>query len=175
MKFIKIVIATCLLAVSLLSLAPSTFACSCLPPGTPSEELASHDAVFAGKVLNIKEKGEEIEVTIEVSEAWKGMTNKETTVYTPSNSAACGVNFETNIEYIIYANNDNGELHTNLCSRTAELAFAQEDVAELGEGTPLNSLSAKDNEGNFTTNFGISMLVLIGLGSFWFVSKRKKK
>lgn len=175
MKFAKMFIATCLLVVSFLSLAPSTFACSCLPPGSPSEELASHDAVFSGKVLDIKEKGEEIEVTVEVIEAWKGINSKETTIYTPSNSAACGVNFETNIEYIIYANNDNGEFHTNLCSRTAELAYAQEDVAELGEGNPLSSLSAKDNEDNFTTNFGISMLVLIGLGSFWFVSKRKKK
>ena len=172
MKTIKILLATFMLAISFLSLVPTSFACSCLPPSAPKDELKTSDAVFAGKVIDIQQKANFFEVTIDVQQAWKGIKNKETTIYTSKDSASCGVNFTKDVEYIIYAHNQSGELHTSLCSRTAELTNAQQDLDELGKGTIPTEPSKTENE-HFTTNLSISILVIIGLSSLLMISRRK--
>ncbi|WP_339147583.1 MULTISPECIES: hypothetical protein [unclassified Sutcliffiella] len=121
---------------SFTSLSSTGFACSCLPPGTPQEELAKMDAVFTGKVLDVKEKfNSTTQVKLSVTETWKGVSTKEVVIYTAMDSAACGVYFEKDKEYLVYAHLEDGEYTTYLCSRTAELLHAQSDLKELGEGT----------------------------------------
>ncbi|NLP52292.1 hypothetical protein [Bacillus sp. RO1] len=137
MKLFKVAVLSFLLTIlSLPFYSPTGYACSCLPPGTPQEELAKMDAVFTGKVLEVEEKFNSTkEVKLNVTETWKGVETKEVVIYTAMDSAACGVNFEKNKDYLVYAHLEDGEYTTYLCSRTAELPQAQTDLKELGEGT----------------------------------------
>jgi hypothetical protein len=116
---------------------PAAARCSCVPPGPPREALAQAEAVFAGRVVSVGEQrgGDPdqpyLEVRIVPDRRWKGAAADTVTVRTPPNSAVCGVAFETGREYLVYAEGGGG-LRVFLCSRTAALADAGEDLAALG-------------------------------------------
>ncbi len=119
------------------------YACSCLPPGTPQEELGRSDAVFAGKVVALSGRvdagaAESVDVTFEVSRVWKGAESRTVLLKTPGSSASCGFNFEQGQEYVVYASQQEGNLTAGLCSRTQLLASAADDLAALGTGTTLS-------------------------------------
>ena len=123
---------------SLMALAPgAAVACRCLPPPAPKVALERATAVFAGKVTAVAEKGQQKQVTFEVSRSWKGIASDTVIVTTASHSATCGYNFEAQKEYLVYGSKgENAEfLSTNICTRTRPLAQAKDDLAELGEGT----------------------------------------
>ena len=125
-------------------------ACSCLPPGPPKSELDRSEAVFAGKVMRIRRKNSEVRVKFKVMTSWKGEVNKKQVITTQINSAACGYSFERGQQYLVYASKlGSNLLSTNICSRTKLLANAQEDVSELGEGSPVEGrLRKKETEDN---------------------------
>jgi hypothetical protein len=125
------------------------FACSCIAPGPPEEALASSTAVFAGKVTEIVAPAnlggaEPMRVTFEVSQGWKGAEQKTIVVHTSGSSASCGFEFAQGQEYLVYASESEGTLQTGLCSRTAQLAMAGDDLAVLGEGTVPTGAPAVD-------------------------------
>ena len=67
----------------------SAFACSCVEPGTPLEQLEWADAVFAGKVIDVDAPGglvistaDPVKVTFDVSKVWKGSDDKTLVVTT---------------------------------------------------------------------------------------------
>ncbi|WP_053073748.1 hypothetical protein [Bacillus sp. LL01] len=159
MKLCKVVVISFLLTIlSFTFFSPTGSACSCLPPGTPQEELKKMDAVFSGKVVNVKEKfNSTTEVKLTVKESWKGVSTKEVVIYTAMDSAACGVYFEKDKEYLVYAHLEDGEYTTYLCSRTAELSQAQSDLQELGEGT-VPTEEPKDSASFSTQNTFIGTL-----------------
>jgi hypothetical protein len=114
-------------------------ACSCLPAKGVAQELEQSNAVFSGKVIKIKSHRQaenifaSVEVIFNVQKAWKGVKKKTISVFTSSNSAACGYSFRKNQTYLVYANgNDEGKLSTSICSRTKSLKDAREDLRELG-------------------------------------------
>ncbi len=125
---------------------PSTgHACSCVQPPAVQQALADADAVFVGKVTNIKEpkpdalgtisSADPVAVTFQVSQIWKGITDKQVTITTALDSAGCGFEFAADKEYIVYAyQNDAKVLETTICTRTSELTAAGEDLAALGKG-----------------------------------------
>ncbi len=125
----------------LLLLAPRPCAaCSCEgPPGAPMEELASHDAVLAGRVVEIVEPAdftaqESLLVTFAVSSVWKGDVQQITTVSTAPNGAQCGYPFELGDQYLVYGYSSVDGLHAGLCSlRTNILSAATEDTQQLGD------------------------------------------
>jgi serpin B len=121
--------------------APPVYACSCMPPGAPRAEMAQAAAVFAGRVTDVKAPGgliissaDPTTVTFAVSHVWKGPEESVLVVKTARDSASCGFPFQTGQEYLVYAFDTGAELTTHLCSRTAFLADAREDLAALGEG-----------------------------------------
>lgn len=119
--------------------AGSALACSCVQPPAPEEALSQASAVFSGKVIakdidNALGGFEQIATTLQVDQAWKGVEQAHVVLHTASNSAACGVNLEIGSEYLVYATENEGQLHTSLCSRTAPLENAQEDLDALGAG-----------------------------------------
>ena len=122
------------------SLSPA-LACSCGPSPDPKVALEGATAVFAGKVIAIEEEEHEqdvkLQIKIDVSKCWKGVTSTTVIVTTRHSTAACGYPFEISKEYLVYAQSVKGQeyLQTNFCSRTQELADAKEDLAELGEGS----------------------------------------
>ena len=114
-------------------------ACSCIAPPPPKKAMEQAHSVFSGKVTKVEKAGEEeLAVTLELAATWKGAAGKELTLYTPNQSAACGYNFEKGKSYLVYANQiKRGEekvLETNICTRTALLADAKDDLKALGAG-----------------------------------------
>ncbi len=121
----------------------SAYACSCVIPGPPDEELANSSAVFAGKVINLAEpfagfgpvsSADPIKVTFQVDKVWKGSVSQTTIISTARSGASCGYTFEKGGEYIVYAYGTENDLSVSLCSRTQSLNTAEDDLAVLGAG-----------------------------------------
>jgi hypothetical protein len=121
-----------------------SYACSCVPPGSPSEALAKSTVVFAGKVVSIR--GFEVPasgivstadlgtIELRVSTVWKGPVQETMFVTTVRDGAGCGFTFTEGQEYVVYSRSDATPPEVSLCSRTRLASNAQEDFAALGEG-----------------------------------------
>lgn len=111
-------------------------ACSCVPPPPPLEALEQAEAVFAGTAVAIRLEegafGNEYVVRFQVDHRFKGPEHGEITIRTADNSAACGYYFREGKEYLIYAHRGDDGLRVSLCSRTARLVDAKEDLKALG-------------------------------------------
>ena len=137
-----VLLAAVVVLVALPSAPASLSACTCAPPGPPQQELERADAVFSGKVESIQpaprpeddpQWPSRLEVTLRLRAVWKGVPEGErVTVFTASQSAACGFGFEKGKKYLVYAYDAGGELTATLCSRTSLLKRADEDLAGLG-------------------------------------------
>ncbi len=102
------------------------------------------NAVFEGRVTRIQQ-GEPLEVTLMVVRTWKGADSEEVVVQTPSNSAACGVSFEQDHSYLVYATTEGEELFASLCGGTARVEDSQEALDQLGAGvTPVDPEPANE-------------------------------
>lgn len=121
----------------------SSYACSCIEPGTAVEELERSDFVFSGKVIEIrdpkadaaeKSSADLLELHFDVSHTWKGVDETEILIYTERDSASCGFNFTIDNEYLVYGNENDGKKSVSLCSKTTLLANAADDLTALGDG-----------------------------------------
>lgn len=117
------------------------YACSCVAPGTPQQELAQADAVFGATVTAVEAGpptalGDSRRVHFAVARVWKGALGAQTTVLTAASSASCGYEFQPGGEYLVYARLVEGQLQVSLCSRTQPAANAGADLAVLGMGQP---------------------------------------
>lgn len=136
-----------LLIVTFLLLNTDTsFACTCVGSQPVTQSLAQAMAVFSGKVVEIKRVKREskpgqqinlrnVEVVFAVNTLWKGANQKVISVFTSSQSTACGYGFKEGRTYLVYAHGDAHEkLSTSICTRTRRLKDAREDLKELGSG-----------------------------------------
>lgn len=115
-------------------------ACSCADL-TPEQAAAQADAIFEGRVQRVERQGGERVAQLRVTRAWKGVTTEEVTVRTADSSAACGVSFEPDTYWLVYAEERAGGLRTGLCTRTRPADDAEADLAALGAGvTPVDPL-----------------------------------
>ena len=125
-----------------------THACSCVQPGTPSEELAKSTLVFAGKVLSVAQPRPPLgierlstygprTVEFEMRTLWKGDWAHTLTLETAMSGASCGYSFINGQEYIVYSRDGR---NVSLCSRTQVLGAATADLAELGEGSVVEAI-----------------------------------
>lgn len=122
-----------------------TYACSCMQPGPPAEASAGAVAVFAGTVNSISPANPAtgaVLVTFDVQQTWKGPEGPQLTIVTSDNSASCGYAFAQGEEYLVYGYAQEGQISTGLCSRTAPLASAGEDLAFLGAGAAVEQPAA---------------------------------
>ena len=132
----------------LASPAPS-YGCSCIVPGTPSEELEKSAAVFTGKVLSIEKNqrlkipvvssddptdiARKLKVNFQVDRVWKGYASETMSLGTAQYGASCGFTFVEGGEYLVYSRDG---ATVSLCSRTKLISDAQEDLDALGAGNP---------------------------------------
>jgi hypothetical protein len=118
--------------------AADSDACSCAPNPPPKQAMERAAAVFTAKVVKINDDdGGKFtrNVTLEVIKTWKGTNARSVTVVTAKDGAACGYGFEVGKTYIVYCHGDAaGTLPVGLCSRTAPIERAGDDLKELGEG-----------------------------------------
>ena len=129
------------------------YACSCLAPGSPSEELAESAAVFLGKVVSVRTidrvdgnwKRQDTLVEFSVRIVWQGPIWHTISLTTPWSETTCGYTFAEGVEYVVYSHNG---ASVSLCSRTRPLARAATDLAELGKGhEPAPNIPAATNRG----------------------------
>ncbi len=107
-------------------------ACSCMVPPPAEEALKEADAVFVGQVLGGEAKDRmTLEVRLAVERRWKGAESEEITVRTATSGAACGFSFTEGERYLVYGYEHEGVLQVSLCSRTAPLDRAEEDIEAL--------------------------------------------
>ena len=126
------------LALASLAQTSEVRACSCMQL-SPSEGLSSSHAVFTGEVTDIDAKpGDPIwwarNHPPREAAAWKGDPEREIKVHTAGSSAACGYTFVRGETYLVYAVRDDADpMRVSLCSRTAPVANAKEDLRFLGK------------------------------------------
>ena len=133
-----------------LCVAPSIAqACSCKAPPAPKIALEQSAAVFVGRVTSVEHSNNSNTFQFAVSKKWKGVAGAVATVASNDNSAACGIVFDRDRDYLVYAfkNEGDDQLQTNLCTRTKRVTDAAADLAELGE--PMTDAPAK-NASSFT-------------------------
>ncbi len=164
--------------ISLFNFSPtSSYACSCVQPGSVEEEMNRSSAVFSGEVIEmvetnqnmfIQSSADPIAVRFKVEEWWKGHAQSEVVVHTAESSASCGFEFALNQEYLVYAQESDGQLKVSLCSKTAPLASAGNDLDELGVGEkPTEQVSLDLKKQGNTTNMMQVFIVFLVVVSLW--------
>ncbi len=147
----RLILGMALLGIWLSASAEPSYACVCMPQGSPADELADSHSVFRGVVASIsvveREDGswnsaDPATVEFLVSEVWKGPTSRTRTLKTARSGDSCGFEFEFDAEYIVYT--DDGGSFVSLCSRTHNLApgFYRVDYNDLEELGPGQALTA---------------------------------
>lgn len=122
-------------------------ACSC-PAGLPMlDAIAGATAIFSGKVDQVSwtpapsvSTAGRVAVTVDVLQVWKGPSSERLIV---NMADVCSFPFAEDKEYLIFANEQDGELHTSLCSRNQALDLASREIGTLdalfGPGSPARS------------------------------------
>ena len=178
-KYLQLLLTFCFMLGVLMVTTPSIgYACSCVIPPPPDQALQQAEAVFAGKVIGVKENSQKYQksVLFEVTSTWKGVTQTQVELTTPLNSAACGYEFKEGQEYLVYANQgEANQLETNLCTRTTEFSSAEEDLSVLGEGTqPTTEVKNEGVSKPVNVYPWISGFVVVGIVAF-FVWRRYRR
>ena len=125
--------------------ASSAHPCTCASV-SPERQIKASDAVFSGEVVGIDEndllQGAGLslgKVTFDVRDAWKGASGNSIVVYGYGLEASCGIEFENDGSYLVYAHRSNGDagkpLETSLCEGTKPLSDAETDLRVLGSPT----------------------------------------
>lgn len=128
-------------------------ACSCISLDESLETqvqraLKAADAVFAGEVINVSEQGKRKSVEMNLITLWKGELTGKVNIFTPTDSAACGIDFTVGEKYLVYASVDannpsDQRLNAWLCSRTRSLSKRQADIPYLGKEKKIGKSSPK--------------------------------
>ena len=166
--------ASAMIALVLL-LSARASACSCIGQ-SPAEALSSADALFAGKVLNVATVqprtalGDQ-QVQLRVRRSWKGRFGGVAVVITPTDG--CAYAFTRGEYYLVYAyRSKDGQLRTNMCTRTETLSRAGEDLAALGEPDLLTSLRREEQLELFA-RVGVIAACSLALAAIFVLRRRR--
>ncbi|WP_181347609.1 hypothetical protein [Thalassobacillus sp. CUG 92003] len=174
-----------LIYIAFAALPSPVSACSCTEPPPAQTAYKTNDAVFSGKIVKIEKEDssgglqsslDPVKVLVEVDETWKNASESQQIVATAESSASCGFPFEEGEEYLIYANEHDGELKTDLCSRTTSLDSAEGDMRILGDGErPDEEVNLEDSLGPSRFPYVIGGIVILVLGLFIYKRKRRAR
>ena len=133
-------------AFSLLVNAESTGVCECNESKSTDERLNKASAVFLGRVVRMRFENwpldinsadvppdEPLTVEFTVRTVWKGEVSENMRL-TTVRSVGCGYRFNMHLDYLVFADGEQGALEVRACSHTKLTAEAQEDLDALGEG-----------------------------------------
>lgn len=123
-----------------------SYACSCANEPDPNQALEQAKAVFAGKVVEVKQEVTDIEgflqkknaVLFDVERTWKGISQTQVIVNTNfGGEDSCGNEYKVGQTYLVFANNyDNkNTLQTSICSLTKIFSSANIELNKIGEGS----------------------------------------
>jgi hypothetical protein len=133
-------------SVLLLFCTPGVFACSCAQNNSVCATYWDAKLLFRGRVTSMTFIPDQpppqvmvngkletlivpgrLEVHFTVLEKLRGETGSETMIQTPSQSSACGVDFQEGAEYLVFGSEGQGGWWTNKCTRTHEIVNAEDD------------------------------------------------
>ena len=180
---INVILLICLLvSIMTISIPSNAYACSCVEPKSVQDELSRSEAVFSGRVIEVKEERTNRylsnAVLFEISEIWKGGSESQIIIRTGSGGGDCGIQFKEGEDYLVYAKSssmygDREELVTIICDRTSVLAQAEEDLTILGEGkAPTNQVDLtrelnRISSDIWMTVLGIGLLIIVVAFLVW--------
>ncbi len=120
-----------------------SFACVCVGPESPKENLEWADAVFSGKVISAKEGV----YTFEVERVWKGVSESQVIVKDFSFGSDCGFNFQLNEQYVIFAYTGKTEkvLTVDPCTWNQRLKNAKKIFRSIGKGKLLADVEKRQS------------------------------
>lgn len=104
--------------------ASSALACSCIPARPDPKAITDAAAVFSGTMVeaDVAEPGFSPGTwTFEVDAVYKGDIAETQAVTSHTQSAACGLEFEEQKRYVVFAYEEAGDLQTNSCTNTRPL------------------------------------------------------
>jgi protocatechuate 3,4-dioxygenase beta subunit len=121
-----------------LSAASPSAACSCVGPIPVCSVYWSTSVLFLGHVIRVEHvydepPGETIGpgqylAHFAVTKSYRGTLGEQVVVHTADQGSACGLGFQEGHDYLIYGYTaSNGDLSTNHCTRTHEVADQAED------------------------------------------------
>lgn len=132
---------------SLLILIPfdSVNACSCMRAGPPCDYYAEASAIFLGRVVGSAERKSHTDrdgnktvydvgtIRFLIQESFKGVAGHEVEIHSGKGGGDCGYWFVRNESYVVYAyeSSEDKKLWTNICTRTAHVSEASEDLEYL--------------------------------------------
>lgn len=136
MKLIlRVLLPLCLLTSLLLFDTARVAACTCVGNMPLITSVTYADAILTGTVTT---QGEGVTLeqgvyatpfVIKVTKVWKGVNQSTVTIAT--GNSTCAYSFAVGKEYLIFANRENGQLYTSLCSGNQLLETAERDIALL--------------------------------------------
>jgi len=138
-RVLRLSLAAFAASLALAALKPQTAAaCSCMQQ-TQEDAAQNAVAIFEGRVTRIENPSGQPKVHFQVVRSFKGSSQESLAASTANSSASCGYGFEEGKSYLVYASQEEGALWVSLCSRTALIADASEDLGKLGLGvTPFD-------------------------------------
>jgi len=115
----------------LLAAPASARACSCAGRATPAQAVASADVVFEGRVLAtgfVVYEGQRTRLAVTRTHAGDLPARVEVTA-----AKVCSLGFRAGERWLVYASRDSdGGLSTSMCTRSAPLELAIDDLAFFG-------------------------------------------
>ena len=157
-----------------------TFACSCLMNESPNISTEKATSVFIWKVTKIEESSivnnlmdyRKNYVTFNVSSNIKWISDNEITIFTAKDSATCWYNFEEEKEYIVYTYWDENKQEVSLCSRTALLTDANEDLEILKDKiVNIETSSETETKKSYTETFISIFIIFISIFTIVFITR----
>lgn len=116
--------------------ATKAFSCSCIESITIAEEFENSTAVFTATVINREVSDSSLGAyvyTLKVLQTWKGTIKENVTTY-QLNSAACGVYYELDSSYLIFAYSNTSEnISTTSCNINMPVSAITNEIEELNE------------------------------------------
>jgi hypothetical protein len=92
--------------------------------------------VFVGTAVAIDRTNELVLVTFRVQTHGKNSARDLVTITTGPGESSCGYPFEVGRQYFVYARAIGDRFETDLCHRTAPIAWALDDLRELRKRAP---------------------------------------
>jgi hypothetical protein len=184
-RFVSVLLLLSIVTAGLIAFPNSkVYACSCVS-GDAKEKLERSKVVFIGKVKDKGgtkkfQHGRLREYTFEVDRAWKGVNDKQITIYSyDGSSASCGFEFIKNQTYLVYSYQGSDNLiETNLCSGNLLLSQADDELKQLGTGTiieqNLDTVTIKErNSFNLILFSGATLFIVIVVLLIWRNKRRR--
>lgn len=153
------------------------FACDCYIPQDALEGLEASDAVFTGRVIDIKKTtingSAHDAVYMAVDEIWKGIKESHIVVYTSWSS--CQFEFTDGEQYLLYSYQHGDKHFVMNCGRSTTIANGAEDIKLLGAGSTPSIKVERASDSNTWQWYTLIIVSVLALGAAFVLIRKYVK